>query len=256
MDATESKAGWRRVCRRSIRSLIGPALGIGLTVGCAGEQRVERVRIANETFGPMTVAVAPALNLSGAADFDPNRFADLMASELSFVEGVTVVPVSRVLGMLTAQGHTTVTSPEHALELVELLGSDAILVFAITEYDPYDPPSIGISAQLYGKRPGPSGGSFDPVALSRQATLASSSPSGSGNRLLAQSQQVIDASHGHVVDRIREYARLRGGGDSPYGWRKFMVSQRDYIRFCCYVTIFELVGGRDDPRLAGGSRER
>ncbi|MCH8146794.1 MAG: hypothetical protein IH987_02235 [Planctomycetes bacterium] len=174
MDATELEAGWRRVWRRWIGSLIGPVLGVGLTVGCAGEQRVARVRIANETFGPMTVAVAPALNLSGAADFDPDRFADLMASELSYVEGVTVVPVSRVLAMLTAQGHVTVTSPEHAWELVKQLGSDAILVFAVTEYDPYDPPSIGISAQLYGRRPGTGGGSVDPVALSRQASLASS----------------------------------------------------------------------------------
>ena len=74
MDATESKAGWRRVCGRSIQSLVGPVLGIGLTVGCASEHLVERVRIANETLGPMTVAVAPALNLSGAADFDPTRF--------------------------------------------------------------------------------------------------------------------------------------------------------------------------------------
>ena len=256
MDAIVSKRGRRRVCRRSIRSLIGPVLGIGLTVGCAGEHRVERVRIANETFGPMTVAVAPAINLSGATDFDPSRFADLMASELSFVEDVTVVPVSRVLGVLTGQGHSTVTSPEHALELVKLLGSDAILVFAITEYDPYDPPSIGISAQLYGKRPLVGGGSVDPVALSRQASLADYPASGSGNRLIAQSQRVIDASHGHIVDRIREYAHLRGGGESPYGWRKFMVSQQDYIRFCCYITILELLGGRDDPVLADSSRER
>ena len=51
---------------------------------------------------------------------------------------------------------------------------------------------------------------------------------------------------------IRAFARLRDGGDSPFGWRKFMVSQQDYIRFCCFVTILELVGGRDDPQLAGG----
>ena len=73
MDAIVSKRWRKRVGRRSIRFLIGPVLAIGLTVGCAGEQRVERVRIANETFGRMTVAVAPAINLSGAADFDPNQ---------------------------------------------------------------------------------------------------------------------------------------------------------------------------------------
>ena len=94
----------------------------------------------------MTIAVAPALNLSGAADFDPSRFADLMASELSYADGISVIPVSRVLGVLAAQELEKVESQAHAHELVRLLGADAILVFAVTEYDPYDPPSIAISA--------------------------------------------------------------------------------------------------------------
>jgi|GEM_PF-440942 len=227
-------------------------LVLGMPAGCATQRIVVRPDVANHTLGPMTIAVAPALNLSGASDFDPNRFADLMASELTLVEGVKVVPVSRVLGVLTMQGHSTVESPEHARELIQLLGCDAILVFAITEYDPYDPPRIGVSAQLYGTRPCAGGGAVDPVALSRQASLAGA-PATPGNRwLLAQSQRVIDSSHAAVVDEIRRYARLRDGGNSPYGWRKFMVSQQDYIRFCCFVTILELVGGRDDPQLAGG----
>ena len=55
-------------------------LGIALPGGCRPEQRVDPVLVANTRFGPMTIAAAPALNLSGGADFDPNRVADLMAS--------------------------------------------------------------------------------------------------------------------------------------------------------------------------------
>lgn len=223
----------------------GLLVGASLLVGCtAGGRRTDAVFIANPTLGPMTIAVAPVLNLSGSKDFDRNRLADLMASELSYADGITVIPVSRVLGILAAQGLDGVESPTHALELVALLGADAILVIAVSEYDPYDPPSVGLSAQLFGTRPGASGAALDPTALSRRANLAASAARGGDKRLLAQTQRVFSASHESVVAGIREYAALRSGDDSPYGWRKFVVSQQHFIRYCCYATIRDLLSGR------------
>jgi len=67
---------------------------MAVLVGCRSGSRMEPLSIANPTIGPVTIAVAPALNLSGSADFDPDRFADLMASELSYADGVSVIPVS------------------------------------------------------------------------------------------------------------------------------------------------------------------
>ena len=224
--------------------------------GCSSAKRVEPVTVANSTLGPITIAVAPALNLSGSADFDPDRFADLMASELSYADGVSVIPVSRVLGVLAAQGRGEVESASHALEVAALLGADAVLVFAVTEYDPYDPPSVGISAQLYGARPRSRDGALDPVALSRQASLAASSASASPQRLLAQAQRVFDASHESVAVGIREFAAARGAEGSPYGWRKYVVSQQHYIRYCCHATIQALLNAQGESVLGGGTRER
>ena len=231
-------------------------LGSMLLIGCRGAKRVEPVSIASPKLGPMTIAVAPALNLSGSADFDRNRFADLMASELGYAEGISVIPVSRVLGVLATQGLEDVESPRHALELVRLLGADAILVFAVTEYDPYDPPSIGIAAQLYGTRPGSCGGTLDPVALSRQARFTEASVSAPAQRLLGQSERVFDGSHESVAEDIREFARRRSADDSPYGWRKYVVSQQHYIRYCCHATIRALLNDGDEslgatPRQVG-----
>ena len=106
----------------------------------------------------------------------------------------------------------------------------------LIEYDPYDPPSVGISAQLYGTRPRRSG-TIDPVALSRQGNLRESDEKGRPKRLLAQTQRVFDASHGNVVDEIKTFAARRDADGSPYGWRRYVVSQQDYIRFCCHATI-------------------
>lgn len=235
---------------------VGLLASLGMLAGCGPEKRVGPAVIANPHLGPMTVAVAPALNLSGAADFDPNRFADLMASELSYADGISVIPVSRVLGVLAVQGSSGVESPTHALELVELLGADAILVFAVTEYDSYDPPSIGISAQLYGTRLGPRHGAVDPVALSREARARSTAAQGASRRVLAQTQRVFDATHGVVVADIKEFARFRNAGGSPYGWRKYVVSQQDFVRYCCYATIRALLNETDKTTFVEDGRER
>jgi len=200
----------------------------------------------------MTIAVAPAVNLSGSAGFDPDHFADLMASELSFADGIQVVPVSRVLVVLAAQEEAGIESPEHALQVARLLGVDAVLVFAVTEYDPYDPPSIGITAQLYGQRPEQGFGRMDPVALSRRPRPAASAAEAPPSRLLAQTQRVFDASHASIVEDVREFARGRGGSQSPYGWREYVVNQREYMRFCCYATIRALLGGDGEPQDPAG----
>ena len=48
------------------------------------------------------------------------------------------------------------------------LAEVAIVVLAVTEYDPYWPPVVGIAAQLFGRRR--SSTAFDPVEASRQAS--------------------------------------------------------------------------------------
>ncbi|HUU83581.1 MAG TPA: hypothetical protein VM243_08760 [Phycisphaerae bacterium] len=210
--------------------------------GCSQKEPLafDPARVPNPMLGPMTIAVAPALNFSGSPDFDRNTVADLMASELGYVEGITVIPVSRVLAVLARQGRNEVESPRHALEIGEQLGADAVLVFAITEYDPYDPPTVGLAAQLYGQAPWcrPED-ELDPMLVAGQAGLVAANPTQEPpGRLLVQAQRTFNASHHYIVQQVKTFARRRGTRDSPYGWRLYLVSQTDYLRFCC-ATILE-----------------
>lgn len=239
-----------RSCRMHLVALT--MAGLLATGGGCERKSVTPVVMRHPGNATLTIAVAPAWNFSGSGDLDVNRLADLMASELTYAEGVSVVPVSRVLGVLSAQGVDRVLSPTHALELTELLGADLVLVFAVTEYDPYDPPSFGLSAQLYGTRPGPRRSTLDPVALSRKAALDATDPAPISRGLMASSQRVYDAAHDAVVADIRRFAAQRGGDDSPYGWRKYLVSQQHFMRFCCYATAEALLtdlarGGKPKP---------
>jgi hypothetical protein len=199
----------------------------------------------------MALAVAPALNHSGSQDFDPLRLADLMASELAQWPGVRVIPLNRVLAHLAADGKERIESPAHALQVMERVGADAIVVFAVTEYDPYHPPVMGLTAQLYGIGPERASG-FDPVAASRQSSPFEGSAYSKLPR--AEYHRVFNSSDEAVQREIRRFALRRNAEESPYGWRKFLASQENFWRFCCAVTTRELI--RQEVTQVVALRER
>ncbi len=226
---------------------IGPAgvlclpvwvLFLGGLVGCSqSEERLESQGYSQVPLQTM-VAVAPALNFSGSPAFDPVKVADLMASELAGTPGVGVIGVSRVLAVLADQGVDQVQSPDHAIAVCERLGADAIVVFAVTEYDAYTP-VIGLAAQMYGKR-GPREG-FDPVATSRMARPFAVTDARQSARPWAQSQHRFHAEHEATRQAVVGYAKHRQAGGSPYGWRKYVASQEWFLRFCCHTVAADLL---------------
>ncbi|MFO0973735.1 MAG: hypothetical protein U1A27_09895 [Phycisphaerae bacterium] len=171
----------------------------------------------------LTLAVAPALNFSGSAELDPVRVADLFASELATHAGVTVLPVSRVVAVLAREGRIQIRSPAHAIQTAERLGCDGVCVVGITEYQPYSPLVVGLVAQVY-VRPG-RGGKPESGAAGGAGVFADPE---------AQVQRVYNSAHEPVADEIRKYAVDRDADQSPYGWRRYMVSQELFLRYCCF----------------------
>jgi hypothetical protein len=214
-----------------------------MSVGGAGcsqmkEEKVPVRHVHSALPWGMTIAVSPALNHSGSSAFDPLRVSDLMASELSTIQGVRVIGVNRVLAILAEQGLTQVQSPQHAVMVCERVGADAILVYAITEYDPYQPVA-GFAAQLYGPNRAPRG--FDPVIGSRSARPFPVPERIDDLRPWAEVQRVFNGVHEEVREQVKEYASDRNDRKTPYGWEKYLASQEWYLRFCCYEVLGELV---------------
>lgn len=224
-------------------------------VGC-GSKEVRPVLLTNATLGPMRIAVAPAINHSGSSHLDAVRVADLMASELSYVADIEVIPVNRVLAVLADQGRERVESPGHALEVARILGADALLVFAITEYDAYEPPVVGIAAQLYGVRRRSGTVGFDPMSESRLGAPPERSGIGSPLAPLAQAERVFDASHERVCAEIKRFSESRSADASPFGWRKYVASQQNYLRFCCHQTIRSMMRSAAEGAGAAEGTER
>ncbi len=181
------------------------AAGLGILAGC--ESGPGSTRLAGPYPTPTIIAVAPALNFSGSRQFDPDQVADLMASELTHVDDVHVIGVNRVLAVLKDEGRVEIVSPAHALSVSERLGADGILVFAITEYDPYEPPVVGLAAQLYAASEPPL------VRRTRSATTGPAAPfeappaTESSLRPRAQFQRVFNAAHEIVAEDVRRFAK-------------------------------------------------
>jgi len=212
-----------------------------IATGCS-HHRPRTTEIPGPYDRPVLIAVAPALNFSGSSDFDPVQVADILASELTMVEGVQVVGVNRVMAVLAQDGAKSVSSPVHALNICERIGCDGIIVFAVTEYDAYTP-VVGMAVQLYMRSPDRAGDRFDPVVASREASpFPVEAPDDSPLRPRAQVQRVYNGSHNVIAEAVERYARDRSTDEGALGWRRYLKSQRLYVRFCCWSAINEMMG--------------
>ncbi len=119
-----------------------------LMPGCV----IVKVGVTNPIDGLSTVAVAPFFNLSQERAVDGRRFAMAYYAELQKVPGFQVLPVGVTEQKITDH-RLEMDKPEDVLALARLLKVDAVVVGAVTDYDPYYPPRIGLHVEWYSPRP-------------------------------------------------------------------------------------------------------
>jgi hypothetical protein len=184
-----------------------------------------------------TWAVAPAANLSGTSGIDPLIQADLLYKQLQTVEGLTVIPVNRTVEVMAALRIDKINSREQAALVADMLGAQAVIVPTVTIYDPYNPPKMGASLQLFEKpdsyrRPQ----NIDPRELAR---LASPGPTESLPQAaeFLQAVGMFDAANGSVRERLSIYADGRNDPLGPLGAKEYIVSMDRYTGFVYHELI-------------------
>lgn len=198
-----------------------------------------------QTPYPMTrtLAVAPLINLSGSKDFDPLVATDTLFSELQQVAGLNVLPLNKTLAAMRALGIRVIDSPETASRIANALNADAIVVASVTAYDPYNPPSIGMTIQLYEVRD--LGAAPEPIARRPDGTLASGEvkeeqpPTAKGPA--SQVAAVFNANNQTVLQELREFARGRTNYDSALKEERFLRDSEAYMRFVCHAMVRRLI---------------
>ncbi len=227
-------------------------LWLGLILpGCQSLRKDDDVRGGFDP--PRTIAVAPFLNQSGSEFLDTIAVTDEFYTELQQVEGLHVVPVNQVLATLGKLGKMQVTSPDEAVALLEALNADGVIVGAVTQYDPYFPPRVGMAVQMY-YREAPkttelNNKFINPGELARHDKPFTDMVPGEPVRPRAAVVRIYDADQTEVVEKIKRYAKHRSGSERPAGWRHY-ITTRNYLRFVSYEIIDEMLAQEREHLVA------
>jgi len=201
---------------------------------------------------PARVAVAPAQDLTGTGHLDALVLTDLLASELSRVPGLTVVPVNQTLSAMAGQGWRSLSSPGQVRALGRLLGVDGVIVVGVTEYDPYEPPVVGLIAELY--LVASQQVAINGEDLGRLPSPPASKPAPAEVGPARQVQMVVDASSRGELRMLRRFARARGAAGRN-DWQQYLRSQRKFLRYCCWRVVRALLkaGPEGSAAIAGSA---
>jgi hypothetical protein len=233
--------------RRAGRAILA-LLPLAALAGCSllGEKKAPPPPIEFPMVAPYaevrTLAIAPAINLSGSRDFDPLVVSDTLFAELQQVRGLNVLPLNKTLMVMQRLGVRSLDDPRLVQRVAELLGADGLIVPAVTAYDPYNPPTVGMILQLYTPPEAPR---FTATTARPNVPTAAPDAAGrggaAGGQPVAQVNGVFNATNQSVLHELHDFAAGRTEYDSALGDKKFLVDIDSYMRFVCHAMIRRLL---------------
>jgi len=236
---------------------LAAAVAGGMSAGCSGFGG------AGHTAGPPpspyrarhVFAVVPLRNESGSTHVDTAAMADKLTHELQRYAGIDTLPVNRVLAAMAVLGIEEVHTREQAMAVRQELGVDGLVTGTVTAYDPYDPPKLGLSVEVYLGEHTPAG-RLDTRALTRAAVDGETRPTGGahGGQPASTVAGVFDAADPAVARGLMGY----GGSHSrsphdPEGWRVYRISMDLYSQYVSRVMVARLMHA-ERARLGGHPR--
>lgn len=226
-----------------IRKLIVLVLAGWVLQGCTQrEPQYGREATLSMRHGKRQVwAVAPAIDLSGQKQVDPLLQSDLVFQHLQEVQGITVIPVNRVIEVYASLRIQKVQSEEQARLVCDLLGCDALVVPTVTAFDAYNPPKFGAALQLFAQP-----GTFARSASVDVRELVRSASPGANESVPQRSEfvQVVgmyDAANGSVRQAVFDYADGRNDPLGPLGAKEYFVNMDRYCGFVYHSLIEDLI---------------
>jgi hypothetical protein len=233
-----------------VRSTLVCLLLVGALLACGCEPPPVPYGTEHQLFLPgpkrQVWAIAPVINLSGQKVVDPILQADLVYQQMQQIHGLTLIPVNRVVEVYAGLKTEKIQSPEQAAVVCDLLGCDALVVATITVYDPYDPPKLAASLQVFAKPAGfvrPK--NVDVRELSRAAGPADDDSLPPPDVRFLQAVGMFDASNGSVRQAVEVYAKGRSDPAGPLGTKEYLSSMDRYCGFVYTALSTDLLKQMD-----------
>lgn len=222
--------------------LFGSLVTIGLTA-CADKPELvtpeNLVSPYDSSQGDALWAVAPLRNESGTTTADVLAMTDAIMAKVQETRGISAVSTNRVLAAMRTLGMPAVRTPAEAALLARTLGVDGIVVGTITAYDPYDPPTVGLTLGLYAAAAKTPETTIDPRTLSTRATDGRTERF--GQRPSAVVSEHFDARNHEVLMDLRRYATGRTEKDTALDWRTYLANSQLFAQFAANQAVSRLL---------------
>lgn len=189
-------------------------------------------------------AIAPIRNESGSAHANGLVMADHLARQLENASQIDVLPVNRVLAVMESQGMASLRTSGDVQRLLSLLGADYLVAGTITAWDPYDPPKLGVSVELFVSEKRERQRALDLRRLSSASTDGNAQPPAPANGGLPVSlaSGYFDAASPDVREKLQHYGEKRSQDDldrSP--WRLYRINMNLFCEFVSYIMSWRLL---------------
>lgn len=255
---TPSTHGAARTIARGSRRAIAiargalAALAAALLGGCQSPPELVPPEVIVSPYplalGEPVLAIAPLRNESGTSFADTLAVSDALVARAAEVRGVSALPVNRTIAAMRALGIAEIRTVGQARAVAATVGADGIIVGSITAYDPYDPPTLGLTLGLYAARPGaltpgPVRGGIDVARLERSAAegIDPAAAPGALDLPLSVVSELLDAHSHEVQMNVRRYAEGRTPGFSALGWKQYLASAPLYTDFAAWWSVSRLM---------------
>ncbi len=201
-----------------------------------------------------TFAIAPAINLSGTQEFDPLTVSDTLFAEMQQVQGLNVLPLNKTLLAMQRLGVRNIDDPRIAQQLATMMGVDGLVIPAVTAYNPYNPPTIGMILQIYtpveslGTAKAPADApvkikteSLPPNSTDVAVAEMTDRPPQPLSQPVAQVNAVFNSTNQTVLHELQSFSRGRTEYESALQDQKFIVDADSYLRFVCHAMVQRLM---------------
>lgn len=211
--------------------------------GCAPKKKPEvygrEAPLYMNSNHPRIWGIGPAVNLSGQEGVDPLLQADMVYQQLQPVQGITVVPVDRVVAVYQSLRIAQVQSEDQARAVCQALGLDGLLVATVTAYDPYNPPKFAVALQLFEPSKSAAAAPVNVRELAQQAAPSNNADEPHKVNFL----QVVgsyDCANGSVRQKLEGYAKGRFDPNSPLGGAEYYLNMDRYCGFVYHDLLRQL----------------
>jgi hypothetical protein len=235
--------------RRFVTQVLLALTALAGGAGCASEERLTTPVEHQSPWGAeRTWAVVPLANESGVSSVDALAMSDDLVAEVEAVEGLRAIPLNRTIAAMRAMGLPSVRTDAEARALLRVLQVDGLLVGSVTAYDPYQPLTLGVAAQLY-TTDRPQVTATDVGELTMAVTDGGGAGS-AGQRLgpSSQASRIYSASNHDVLQRVATYAAGRHNPKSGLRQQVYTASMSAYSRFVAFEVVGEILSGESALR--------